>query len=144
MLISFAVTAKLICVIVFAYADCWFSHEAAQYTVNPVIFRENLIFANIREFDASRIQGSRLLIISIGHKDCKSTCSRIQNLANNSEIENLRNKSHTKISGFTVYQIKLSSLPHQTKHIMRKSIFLGFRTGLTQAIPEISDDVAHI
>ena len=27
-LISFAVTAKLICVFVFAYADCWFSHEA--------------------------------------------------------------------------------------------------------------------
>ena len=29
-LISFAVTAKLICVFVFAYANCWFSHEAAQ------------------------------------------------------------------------------------------------------------------
>ena len=28
--ISFAVTAKLICVFIFAYADCWFSHEAAQ------------------------------------------------------------------------------------------------------------------
>ena len=28
--ISFAVTAKLICVFVFAYADCWFSHEAAH------------------------------------------------------------------------------------------------------------------
>ena len=29
-LISFAVTVKLICVFVFAYADCWFSHVAAQ------------------------------------------------------------------------------------------------------------------
>ena len=30
-LISFAaVTAKLICVYVFAYADCWFSHAAAH------------------------------------------------------------------------------------------------------------------
>ena len=29
-LISFAVTAKLIWAFVFAYADCWFSHEAAQ------------------------------------------------------------------------------------------------------------------
>ena len=29
-LISFAVTAKLICAFVFAYADCWFSHEAAH------------------------------------------------------------------------------------------------------------------
>ena len=28
-LISFVITAKLICVFVFAYADCWFSHEAA-------------------------------------------------------------------------------------------------------------------
>ena len=29
-LICFAVTAKLICVFVFAYADCWFSHAAAH------------------------------------------------------------------------------------------------------------------
>ena len=29
-LISFAVTAKLICVFVFAYADCWFSHVTAH------------------------------------------------------------------------------------------------------------------
>ena len=30
--ISFAVTAKLICIFVFAYADCWFSHNAAHLT----------------------------------------------------------------------------------------------------------------
>ena len=30
-LISFAVTAKLICVFVFAYADCWFSQEVAHF-----------------------------------------------------------------------------------------------------------------
>ena len=29
-LISFAVTAKLICAFVFAGADCWFSHVAAH------------------------------------------------------------------------------------------------------------------
>ena len=29
-LISFAVTAKLIFAFVFAYADCWFSHGVAQ------------------------------------------------------------------------------------------------------------------
>ena len=29
-LISFAVTAKLICVFGFAYADCWFSHAKAH------------------------------------------------------------------------------------------------------------------
>ena len=33
-LISFAVTAKLICVFVFAYADCWFSHGAAHLIKN--------------------------------------------------------------------------------------------------------------
>ena len=31
-LISFAVTAKQICVFVFAYADCWFSHATAHIT----------------------------------------------------------------------------------------------------------------
>ena len=29
-LISFAVIAKLFCAFVFAYADCWISHEAAH------------------------------------------------------------------------------------------------------------------
>ena len=29
-LISYAVTAKLICVFVFAYAERWFSHDTAQ------------------------------------------------------------------------------------------------------------------
>ena len=32
-LIRFAVTVKLICVFVFAYAKCWFSHDAATYNV---------------------------------------------------------------------------------------------------------------
>ena len=36
-LISFAVTAKLICVFVFAYADSWFSHEAAQLYYTEMI-----------------------------------------------------------------------------------------------------------
>ena len=30
-LISFEVTAKLICAFVFVYADCWFSHAEAQF-----------------------------------------------------------------------------------------------------------------
>ena len=38
-LISFAVTAKLICAFVFAYADCWFSHAAAHiYCGNTDIY----------------------------------------------------------------------------------------------------------
>ena len=34
-LISFAVIAKLICVFVFAYAKCWFSHDAAHISLYP-------------------------------------------------------------------------------------------------------------
>ena len=30
-LISCAVTAQMFCVFVFAYADCWFSHDVAHY-----------------------------------------------------------------------------------------------------------------
>ena len=36
-LISFAVTAKLIYVFVFTYADCWFSHEAAHLMLPKVL-----------------------------------------------------------------------------------------------------------
>ena len=35
-LISFAVTAKLICAFVFAYADCWFSHAAAHIIISAI------------------------------------------------------------------------------------------------------------
>ena len=35
-LISFAVTAKLICVFVFAYAKCWFSHNEAHLVFETV------------------------------------------------------------------------------------------------------------
>ena len=59
---------------------------------------KNLIFTNIHELAASRIQ--RVTISFIEYMD---THSRIQELANNSEIENLRNKSHAKISEFTVF-----------------------------------------
>ena len=37
-LISFGVAAKLICVFVLAYADCWFSHEAAHLCIFFVNF----------------------------------------------------------------------------------------------------------
>ena len=43
-LISFAVTAKLICAFVFAYADCWFSHEAAQ--IRRLADRTNPFYAS--------------------------------------------------------------------------------------------------
>ena len=34
-LISFAVTAKLICIFVFAYAKCWFSDDTAHIFIEP-------------------------------------------------------------------------------------------------------------
>ena len=37
-LISFAVIAKLICVFVFTYADCWFSHKAALILEIPTFY----------------------------------------------------------------------------------------------------------
>ena len=37
-LISFAVTAKLICVFVFAYTDCWFSCAVAQIQPGKICF----------------------------------------------------------------------------------------------------------
>ena len=40
-LISFAVTAKLICAFVFAYAYCWFSHAAAHLSF-PAPFIEQI------------------------------------------------------------------------------------------------------
>ena len=48
-LISFAVTAKLICVFVFAYADCWFSHEAAQMNKTEMNLQsiDNICHSNI-------------------------------------------------------------------------------------------------
>ena len=48
-LISFAVTAKLICAFVFVYADCWFFHAAANL-VSRICFQGNLRFSNIKMF----------------------------------------------------------------------------------------------
>ena len=49
--IGLAITAKLICVFGFAYADCWFSHEAAHFLVS-----------------VQQLQGKR----------CSSECHRIE------------------------------------------------------------------
>ena len=46
-LISFAVTAKLICAFIFAYADCWFFHEAAHIFMLQEIFYQMQIGAII-------------------------------------------------------------------------------------------------
>ena len=64
-LISCAVNAQLICAFVFAYAKIRGFHYAAHIIKVRIAYcrsgniRENLIFANIRELVASRIQSSR-------------------------------------------------------------------------------------
>ena len=40
-MISFGLTVKLVCAVVFAYADCWFSDAAAQ--IGSYIFTVQLI-----------------------------------------------------------------------------------------------------
>ena len=40
-LISFAVATKLICVFVFAYATCWFSHDVAHIKYRRLSIRQN-------------------------------------------------------------------------------------------------------
>ena len=42
-LISFAVTAKLICAFVFAYADCWFTHAAAHKIMFVLRFKAQVV-----------------------------------------------------------------------------------------------------
>ena len=44
-LISFAFTAKLICVFVFANAVCWFSHEVAHILILMEKLHNNNIFS---------------------------------------------------------------------------------------------------
>ena len=41
-LISFTVTAKRICAFVFTYADCWFSHAAAQLLFCTSCYRKSM------------------------------------------------------------------------------------------------------
>ena len=48
-LISFAVTAKLICTFVFAYADCLFSGAAGNIIQNTIeLFHEKIFLANAK------------------------------------------------------------------------------------------------
>ena len=49
---SFAVTAKMICVFVFAYADCWFSHDAAQIILfNEIEILKHIVYIVIINFN---------------------------------------------------------------------------------------------
>ena len=69
MLISFAVNAKLICVFVFAYANCWFSHEAAQI-VNLDFFHPGKIVTSLVDISqwngpfSKLFSGKKVLFVS--------------------------------------------------------------------------------
>ena len=54
-LISFAVTAMLICVFVFAYAEHWFSHDAALLLVNCHCLANLSIFPEILSHNVTEI-----------------------------------------------------------------------------------------
>ena len=54
-LIIAAVTAKQICAFVFAYADCWFSHEAAHLP--------NTVLKNLRNVSAGKNWKHKLFFI---------------------------------------------------------------------------------
>ena len=62
-LIGFAVTAKLICVFVFAYAKSWFSHDAAHISVlltarNFPNFLDRYVWANSADPDQTAARGA--------------------------------------------------------------------------------------
>ena len=74
---------------------------STKSTIDSEIFTRTfwLIFANwlAREF---KVLANKVYIDYMGHM---GTRSRNEELANKSEIENLQNKSHAKISEFTVF-----------------------------------------
>ena len=67
-LISFAVTAKLICVFVFAYAKRWFSHDVAQmgnnknYTKLQIDIMQDKIYFELASIKQYNISSCELLI----------------------------------------------------------------------------------
>ena len=63
-LISFAVTAKLICVFVFAYADCWFSY-AVSYAVAQIQISHDL-----KEQLLNTTKSSTIIIVFTSIKSC--------------------------------------------------------------------------
>ena len=67
MLIGFAVTAKLICIFVFAYADCQFSHDVAHFcftgfSIKALMFRD--CFVDVKELGGKNC--TNVVILSYG------------------------------------------------------------------------------
>ena len=65
-LISFAVTAKLICAFVFAYAGCWFSHAVAQFCVSLArIKTHNFNDAHFDPAMKNMVGGQKLIMLTL-------------------------------------------------------------------------------
>ena len=71
-LISFAVTAKLICVFVFAYADCWFFHVAAQLLHRSPILQNHWFTYNEKMAVESVTQAVSNLALQFGDDKAES------------------------------------------------------------------------
>ena len=52
--ISFAVTAQLICVFIFAYIKCWFSHDAVHLFVSLPYCLISFCFLSLFEIECNR------------------------------------------------------------------------------------------
>ena len=95
-LISIAVTAKLICVFVFAYAKCWFSHDTAH--IHVICF--------LLELDASKKQAEA---------DKKSIDGLVRE-------RDLLHKEMLKAVSATTKQLSLVKLHEQSKKNLEQEI----------------------
>ena len=80
-LISFAVTAKLICVFVFVYAKFWFSHDAAHLIILTSAVHEyflSFIFKHYIEFNTGITESDKVPKFSDARKLC-CNLPKIQN-----------------------------------------------------------------
>ena len=74
-LISCAVTVQLICVFVFAYANCWFSHAAAQiYTTTLKIIGLNNVSQTLHGHNEVILLPSLSFLTWVTHSPTVSLC----------------------------------------------------------------------
>ena len=87
-LISFAVTAKLICIFVYAYAKIWFSQDAAQFKHSKILtmrFYNHVTPSNSIGNSEDPDQNARLGAVSSGsalfHQMCRKIYDHYMNSA---------------------------------------------------------------
>ena len=100
-MISFAVTAKLICVFVFAYAKCWFSHAGAHFQF-PVLFNTSEPFLTCDQTCLNHMQTTKVLI-RISHEvyvriPCRSNLNQPYQLRRLTRVLQFQRKSNIILS----------------------------------------------